>query len=336
MFQVLKEKRLIGESGSSSSPIVFEEKKGVEEEVVVKRVLRVFDGESEKVEMKRKPLRLNYENKSDPIYASFVEYAPSQRVPKQWSKKDGCEGTIDNDPDYLEFLEVLAKPVENLPSAEIKLERREAERAVLGAGKEIPIITPLMDFVRQKRVAKSGSRRSLSNGKLSQKSAGNDWLLSDKSTLSSVAGTDVLGESGKKKVMLLTGKVKKNSHQNQRREGSGRRIIKSILLNKDARHTQSSGAHSDLHSQTPNREKDRRHPRRAKNKDRLDCGVWAPRNHSDGSFANDESLSSTASQPARLLKSLKVRNSFYTRLMIKNKLKKKHQLTPHFFLLAPF
>jgi len=33
------------------------------------------------------------------------------------------------DPEYLEFLEFLAKPVENLPSAEIQLERRDAERA---------------------------------------------------------------------------------------------------------------------------------------------------------------------------------------------------------------
>lgn len=32
------------------------------------------------------------------------------------------------DPEYLEFLELIAKPVENLPSAEIQLERREAER----------------------------------------------------------------------------------------------------------------------------------------------------------------------------------------------------------------
>lgn len=33
------------------------------------------------------------------------------------------------DPEYLEFLEFISKPVENLPSAEIQLERREAERA---------------------------------------------------------------------------------------------------------------------------------------------------------------------------------------------------------------
>ncbi|XP_027193197.1 regulator of nonsense transcripts UPF3-like isoform X2 [Cicer arietinum] len=95
-----------------------------------------------------------------------VEYAPSQRVPKQWSKKDGRDGTIYKDPEYLEFLELLAKPVENLPSAEIQLEKREAERS--GAGKDVPIVTPLMDFVRQKRAAK-GPRRLSSNGKVTRR-----------------------------------------------------------------------------------------------------------------------------------------------------------------------
>lgn len=35
------------------------------------------------------------------------------------------------DPDYLEFLKTIAKPAEHLPSAEIQLERREAEQAGL-------------------------------------------------------------------------------------------------------------------------------------------------------------------------------------------------------------
>ncbi|KAI3702042.1 hypothetical protein L6452_27647 [Arctium lappa] len=103
-------------------------------------------------------------NEKGTQYKTIVEYAPSQRVPKQWSKKDGREGTIGKDPEYLEFLEFVSKPVENLPSAEIQLERKEAERA--GAAKEAPIVTPLMDFVRKKRAAKGGPRRSLPNGKL--------------------------------------------------------------------------------------------------------------------------------------------------------------------------
>ncbi|KAI3805163.1 hypothetical protein L1987_27278 [Smallanthus sonchifolius] len=103
-------------------------------------------------------------NEKGTQFKTIVEYAPSQHVPKQLSKKDGREGTIRKDPEYLEFLEFVSKPVENLPSAEIQLERKEAERA--GAAKEAPIVTPLMDFVRQKRAAKGGPRRSLLNGKL--------------------------------------------------------------------------------------------------------------------------------------------------------------------------
>lgn len=36
---------------------------------------------------------------------------------------------IRTDPDYLEFLKLIAKPQEHLPSAEIQLERKEAEQA---------------------------------------------------------------------------------------------------------------------------------------------------------------------------------------------------------------
>ncbi|XP_010246761.1 PREDICTED: regulator of nonsense transcripts UPF3 isoform X2 [Nelumbo nucifera] len=109
-------------------------------------------------------------NEKGSQFKTIVEYAPSQRVAKSWSKKDGREGTIFKDPEYLEFLDLISKPVENLPSAEVQLERREAERA--GAAKEVPIVTPLMDFVRQKRAAKGGSQRSLSNGKLSRRATG--------------------------------------------------------------------------------------------------------------------------------------------------------------------
>ncbi|TYI37991.1 hypothetical protein ES332_A03G254200v1 [Gossypium tomentosum] len=108
-------------------------------------------------------------NEKGAQFKTIVEYAPSQCVPTLWAKNDDCEGTIFKDPEYLEFLEFLAKPVENLPSAEIQLERREAER--VGALKDSSIVTPLMDFVRRKRAAKVGSR-SLSNGKLSRRAGG--------------------------------------------------------------------------------------------------------------------------------------------------------------------
>ncbi|RWR90336.1 regulator of nonsense transcripts UPF3 isoform X1 [Cinnamomum micranthum f. kanehirae] len=110
-------------------------------------------------------------NEKGAQFKTIVEYAPSQRAPKPWSKRDGREGTIFKDPEYLEFLDRLAKPVENLPSAEIQLERKEAEERA-GGQKETLIVTPLMDFVRQKRAAKMGSQRQSTNGKLSRRGGG--------------------------------------------------------------------------------------------------------------------------------------------------------------------
>ncbi|KAJ0011329.1 hypothetical protein Pint_33106 [Pistacia integerrima] len=385
-------------------------------------------------------------NEKGAQFKAIVEYASSQRVPKQWSKKDGREGTILKDPEYLEFLEFIAKPVENLPSAEIQLERKEAERA--GAAKEAPIVTPLMDFVRQKRAAKAAPRRLLSNGKLSRRAGGSSsrspgsgsskrgfekkrssttmYVLRDSAkhssgkdksnyivvrkqddqqgldklvTSASATGSNVLEESGisgnsksgKKKILLLKGEERDislvslsslysfpfglqatsssdrvlkagllscsdgyrgqnlvpgsmsqqqsamttvktilgspASKRSQRRESSGR-MIRSILLNKDARQSQFSGFQSEQHIQNSNIEKDKRPPRpphvplalkdvngvpdekivlndlhsekqerRTRNKDRPDRGVWTVR-RSDGSYASDESLSSSASQPS--------------------------------------
>ncbi|XP_048617704.1 regulator of nonsense transcripts UPF3-like isoform X3 [Brassica napus] len=96
-------------------------------------------------------------NEKGAQFKAIVEYAPSQRVPKPCDKKDPREGSITKDPDYLEFLELLAQPVENLPSAEIQLERREVEQS--GASKSAPIVTPLMEFIRQKRATVIGSQQ---------------------------------------------------------------------------------------------------------------------------------------------------------------------------------
>ncbi|KAG8064587.1 hypothetical protein GUJ93_ZPchr0004g38939 [Zizania palustris] len=108
-------------------------------------------------------------NEKGAQFKALVEYAPSQQVPKSNTKKDARQGTIMKDPEYLEFLESISKPAEHLPSAEIQLERKEAERAA--AGKEPPVVTPLMVFVRQQRVAKSMAQRSGSS-RLNRKVAG--------------------------------------------------------------------------------------------------------------------------------------------------------------------
>ncbi|KAK4591140.1 hypothetical protein RGQ29_021365 [Quercus rubra] len=50
-----------------------------------------------------------------------------RRLQSQLLRRMVVKGTIYKDPDYLEFLKIIAKPAEHLPSAEIQLERKEAE-----------------------------------------------------------------------------------------------------------------------------------------------------------------------------------------------------------------
>lgn len=60
-------------------------------------------------------------------YPALVEYAPFQKIPKPChQKKDIRCGTIDEDPDYLAFLDILQNPeAVNLPQIETLLEEIE-------------------------------------------------------------------------------------------------------------------------------------------------------------------------------------------------------------------
>ncbi|XP_008459659.1 regulator of nonsense transcripts UPF3 isoform X1 [Cucumis melo] len=260
-------------------------------------------------------------NEKGAQYKAVVEYAPSQRVPRSSTKKDGREGTIYKDPDYLEFLKLIAKPAEHLPSAEIQLERKEAEQS--GAAKETPIVTPLMEFVRQKRAVESGtqgssvprkvkrggaasSRKPESNSmkrgmekkkyilkdsvKNTNRRDKSNFILvprrDDQSANSSGIGISDVGAAdfGKKKILLLKGKERDISHvsddmlqlqsatssgnspasaskHNHRREAGGS-VIRSILLNNEARHGQSSSvAQSHQKIQILNSDNGKRPPR---------------------------------------------------------------------------
>ncbi|KAL2658012.1 hypothetical protein AAZV13_04G212800 [Glycine max] len=303
----------------------------------------------------------------------IVEYAPSQRVPKPSAKKDGREGTIFKDPDYLEFLKLIAKPQEHLPSAEIQLERKESEQ--VGASKETPIVTPLMEYIRQKRAVDSGMQASSAVAKVCRRSraalpgkpgSGNIKRGSEKKKYvqkdnaksatrkesknmsafivvprrddqfaesmhgveGSISGIPLTSESGKKKFLLLKGKqqdipsateatvkqqnvqsgnspISTPAKQNQRREASGR-LIRSILLNNEARQSQSTTGDSrraldekfikrDLHGLGSSAKTEKR----TRNKDRPDRGVWTPLRRSDVSHAGNDYSSSSLAQPTQ-------------------------------------
>eukprot|EP00976_Prorocentrum_cordatum_P052291 1055290-Prorocentrum_minimum.AAC.1 len=95
-------------------------------------------------------------------FRAHIEFAPSQKVPKARQRRDPREGTIEKDPDYLKFVEELSKPEEQLPSAEVQLEKRDAEeKAALIANNGVApvIITPLMAFLKQKAEEKRSRQK---------------------------------------------------------------------------------------------------------------------------------------------------------------------------------
>ncbi|KAG0499772.1 hypothetical protein HPP92_004463 [Vanilla planifolia] len=248
---------------------------------------------------------------------------------------DGHVFVNEKDPEYLEFLELLAKPVENLPSAEIQLERREAERA--GVAKEAPIVTPLMDFVRQKSSEECPQRTS-GNGKSNRRA-----IVSAIASNGTVSGVTIAVETGKKAFLLLKGKEREGSHI-QRPEAPGK-IIRSILSKKEGHQLFDSQLEQQLN--TGNSEKEKRPPRppislqtlkehsigsmhsttgtigkshvddktasneshasvsindnkldkRLRNKDRPDRGVWAPLRRADGSHGHGTNILSTNEMP---------------------------------------
>ena len=88
-------------------------------------------------------------------FTVISEYAPLQRIPRK-KVIDKREGTIENDPEFLAFLEEFAQQRScKVESAEAWLERREkdeTERAAGGGDEKDPAVlsTPLLDFVRDK------------------------------------------------------------------------------------------------------------------------------------------------------------------------------------------
>ncbi|GBO13988.1 hypothetical protein AVEN_223360-1 [Araneus ventricosus] len=73
------------------------------------------------------------------MYKAIVEFAPSQQVPKRLPSRDSFCGTIDDDPDYLEFLKSLKTQPTDVPK-EIEVKKAASKPA-----------DPLVDFVNTQR-----------------------------------------------------------------------------------------------------------------------------------------------------------------------------------------
>ncbi|CAH1994489.1 unnamed protein product [Acanthoscelides obtectus] len=80
-------------------------------------------------------------------YPAVVEFAPFQKIPKKRGKArtDPKCGTIESDPAYVQFIELLNKPVEPDEKPEYSLQLTSDKK------NETSITTPLLEFIKNKR-----------------------------------------------------------------------------------------------------------------------------------------------------------------------------------------
>ncbi|KAH8422361.1 putative nonsense-mediated mRNA decay protein Upf3 [Aspergillus melleus] len=97
---------------------------------------------------------------NDPVLIGppSVEYAPYAKIPGNRVRKDARQGTIDQDPEFIAFLESLTQPIVRPAPAETN----EGEEK-----KDAPIITPLVQYIREKKAnkAKDASNKSSKHSK---------------------------------------------------------------------------------------------------------------------------------------------------------------------------
>lgn len=90
-------------------------------------------------------------------HPAIVEYAPFQKTPKRRTKKkDPKSGTLEQDPEYIKFLETLEQPEEvSLPPLETYIEEIEArEREMKANNGCLKVTTPLIEYLQQRKLEK--------------------------------------------------------------------------------------------------------------------------------------------------------------------------------------
>ncbi|XP_037511250.1 regulator of nonsense transcripts 3A isoform X2 [Rhipicephalus sanguineus] len=95
-------------------------------------------------------------------YPALVEYAPFQKIPKRRTrKKDPKCGTIEQDPEYIKFLESLEQPEEvTLPSIDTYIEEIEARDKEIKANNGcLKVVTPLIEYLQQRKLEKLAAQK---------------------------------------------------------------------------------------------------------------------------------------------------------------------------------
>ncbi|KAI5283064.1 hypothetical protein KEM54_002444 [Ascosphaera aggregata] len=121
----------------------------------------------------------------DPVLAGppYLQYAPFAKVPKRY-RKDKRQGMIDQDPDFIAFLESLTNPIQKTSPGTWTEELKE----------EIPVVTPLIQYLKEKK-----AKQSKAKGSPSRMVRVQAWVPKDSKTDKSKKVSTRAGKEGDKR-----------------------------------------------------------------------------------------------------------------------------------------
>ncbi|CAH0474421.1 unnamed protein product [Peronospora belbahrii] len=112
-----------------------------------------------------------------------VDFAPFQKIPREKQRNDAKTGTIDRDPEYVAFLNELAKPKNKLPSAETLVDMAEGETVEKPVAALVKYLNEKKVNSREKSKGKFGGKPIVKNARR-QKGKKAQKVTKDKSKLS--------------------------------------------------------------------------------------------------------------------------------------------------------
>ena len=87
-------------------------------------------------------------NDSTLIGPVAVEFAPYGRLPASKARRDARQGTIDQDPEFIDFLESLTNPIAKAPSIDVVAEKENKID-------DTKSVTPLIQYIKDKKANKN-------------------------------------------------------------------------------------------------------------------------------------------------------------------------------------
>lgn len=150
-----------------------------------------------------------------------VEFAPYGRVPSSRPRKDARQGTIDQDPEFMDFLQSLTNP----PA---KAVHTDQENGGIGKAKDKVTTTPLIQYLKDKKANKGKENATAPKGAKHSRQDSKDSKSAQVTDSKNTTGT------------VTTSSPKKRSAQAVKVEQAARDAVK--VLNKQAANTKQGNA----------------------------------------------------------------------------------------------